>query len=189
MPYANIEDRRAHGAAYRAANREKIRAYTKAWKASHPEDDHEHDRRYLEKNRVRISIKNAEYRASDHGKEVRREEQRRRMANISVHQRKMRAVNSARQNARKHGREFAIAVADLHWPDVCPVLGIRLNYGKSTNGLLSYDTPSLDRHDHAKGYVKGNVVVMSWRANMLKRDASLDEIAMLFEYLRKTRSN
>jgi hypothetical protein len=39
--------------------------------------------------------------------------------------------------------------------------------------------PTLDRVDPVCGYVPGNVWVISWRANRLKQDASLDELRML----------
>jgi hypothetical protein len=40
-------------------------------------------------------------------------------------------------------------------------------------------TPSLDRIDSSLGYVKGNVWVISWRANHIKTDATLDELRLL----------
>jgi hypothetical protein len=36
-----------------------------------------------------------------------------------------------------------------------------------------------DRKDNARGYVKDNVRVISWRANRLKSDATLEELRLL----------
>jgi len=66
---------------------------------------------------------------------------------------------------------------DLRIPAVCPVLGIPLR--QEFSGKRSDATPSVDRIEPAKGYVKGNVVVVSWRANRLKGDATLAELRQL----------
>ena len=58
--------------------------------------------------------------------------------------------------------------------EVCPVLGIRLdwtNLGRMVNG-----SPTLDRFYASHGYILGNVKIISWRANCLKRDSTLQEL-------------
>jgi hypothetical protein len=40
-------------------------------------------------------------------------------------------------------------------------------------------SPSLDRIDPSRGYIPGNVQVISNRANLLKRDGTLREIVLL----------
>ncbi len=78
------------------------------------------------------------------------------------------------QSAKKRGKEFDLRVADLQLPDNCPVLRIPLDYGTPAKNFEA--TPSIDRIDNTKGYVAGNVLVISTRANTLKRDASRDEL-------------
>ena len=73
-------------------------------------------------------------------------------------------------------------LSDIVIPDVCPVLGIKLDCAA---GLKADALPSLDRIDSSKGYIKGNVWVISWRANQLKRDSSLGELRMLVAALEK----
>lgn len=70
---------------------------------------------------------------------------------------------SAKARALKEGLPFDITEDDLEIPDVCPVLGIP--FGKSQ----WYDSPSLDKLIPNLGYVKGNIVVVSARANNLKK--------------------
>lgn len=65
-------------------------------------------------------------------------------------------------------------------PDVCPVLGIPIDYG--AKGINNPNAASVDRIDNKKGYVPGNVVIVSFRANELKRDASLDEMRALLRF-------
>lgn len=94
-------------------------------------------------------------------------------------------VARARYRARKKGIEATITAADLIWPTHCPVLGIRLNYrqyaGEGGQGHEP-DRPSLDRWDNAKGYIPGNVFVVSYRANALKSDATAEELQKVAAY-------
>ncbi len=87
----------------------------------------------------------------------------------------------AKARAKKHGWEFSIEESDVVIPDVCPILGIPLQQLHGDNKSAS---PSLDRIDNTKGYVKGNVWVISWRANTLKNNATLDELEKLVTVLR-----
>ena len=65
-------------------------------------------------------------------------------------------------------------------PTHCPVLGIPLING--TN-IFHDNSLSLDKIIPSKGYVKGNVCVISDRANRIKRDATLDELKKIVYYL------
>lgn len=79
----------------------------------------------------------------------------------------------ARSSAKKRGSECTITMDDISVPDRCPVLGIPLVYA---DGPRNDATPSIDRIDPAKGYIPGNVHVVSWRANKIKQDATLTEL-------------
>lgn len=92
-------------------------------------------------------------------------------------------LHEAKRRAKKYGLPFSITESDLFLPDVCPVLGIPLEFG---SGERVDGSPSIDRIIPAKGYVPGNVAVISWLANRLKWDKTDPE---LFEkvaaYLRR----
>lgn len=83
--------------------------------------------------------------------------------------------------------EATITPADLDWPSHCPVLGLELDYPKVSGerGKLPIQPnwPSLDRWDSTKGYVPGNVFVISYRANTLKNSATYAEILKVAKYL------
>lgn len=88
----------------------------------------------------------------------------------------------AKKRAKEKQLAFDIDVADIAIPDTCPVLGIPVaqQEGNTTN-----NSPTLDRIDNTKGYVKGNVIVVSRRANILKRDATLEELQAIAKFYTK----
>lgn len=92
-----------------------------------------------------------------------------------------------RKRGRKRGLPATITSADLDWPSHCPVLGIELDYpersGMRGTQHVQSNWPSLDRWDSTKGYVPGNVFVISHRANTLKSSASYEEILRVAKYL------
>jgi len=45
--------------------------------------------------------------------------------------------------------------------------------------------PSIDRVDNSKGYVPGNVRIISWRANRLKNDATVEEMELIIKYMKE----
>lgn len=92
---------------------------------------------------------------------------------------------TAKSRAKARNLDFNITEDDFDIPEYCPVLGIKLQF-QSGKGVQN-ESPSIDRFDNTKGYVKGNVVVISWRANSLKRDGSLQEFLMLVEYLKNAK--
>ncbi len=86
-------------------------------------------------------------------------------------------LRRARVNARLKGLDFDLTEADISIPEVCPYLGLELVWAPDTP--RTDDGPSLDRIDNTKGYVPGNVEVISWRANKLKSNATADEMMMM----------
>lgn len=91
---------------------------------------------------------------------------------------------SAAKRAAQKGWDFNLEFSDIQIPERCPVLGIALASGSGARGVARDCNPSLDRFDNSKGYVKGNVRVISLRANKLKSDAALAELEALVAYLR-----
>lgn len=79
--------------------------------------------------------------------------------------------------------EFTLTLDDIMpLPLLCPVLGIELRKGTHSGDDHSY---SLDRTDNTRGYVPGNVAVISRRANRIKNDATFAEVELLFNYLKE----
>lgn len=89
-----------------------------------------------------------------------------------------RMFQRVKSRAKRNGIPFNLEENDIVIPDVCPVLGIPIEANHGRSGYFP-DSPSLDRIVPSKGYTKGNVRVISQRANQLKSDATLDEVRLL----------
>ena len=85
---------------------------------------------------------------------------------------------AAKKRARDKGLDFDITPDDIVIPALCPYLGIPITHEVGCKSRRP-GSPSLDRIDSSRGYVKGNILVCSWRANFLKSDATLTELITL----------
>ena len=95
--------------------------------------------------------------------------------------------NAIKCRALKEGIPFNITLEDLEIPDVCPVLGINLTgWGENGKGGYKDNSPSIDKFIPFLGYIKGNVTIISFKANLLKRDGTLEEIGKLYEWMKHT---
>jgi hypothetical protein len=90
-------------------------------------------------------------------------------------------LNNSKQRAKVAGLEHTLTIDDIIIPDYCPVLGIKLDTGdRKRKG----NAPSIDRIDNSKGYTKENIMVISNKANMIKNDATIDELIMIGNFYR-----
>jgi len=90
-----------------------------------------------------------------------------------------------KSRCKRIGREFSIELEDIIIPEKCPVFGFDLKREDRQTWMCA---PSVDRIDSSKGYIKGNVTVVSRRANILKKDATLEELEQLFNYYKTLRN-
>ena len=79
---------------------------------------------------------------------------------------------SAKHRAAATGREFDLVIEDITIPDICPALGTPMK------------SPSIDRKDNNKGYTKDNIMVISRRANVIKSDATIEELEAILRYMK-----
>ena len=149
MPTMTPEQRERH-------NEQSMRSMRR-WRAAHPNDAKAACHRWYKKNAERVTAKL-------------------RARSRTLEGRAQRLLENARARSKRDGIEFAITVADIVIPSHCPLLGIPLD---PAAGVRAHGLPSLDRRDNAKGYIRGNIWVISWRANNLKSDATLEELRML----------
>lgn len=91
-------------------------------------------------------------------------------------------LRAAKYRAKKIGVPFDLLPSEIVVPAICPVLGIPLSH-KIGYGPCNH-SPSLDRVVPELGYVRGNVVVISGRANRIKYDATPEELERVAAYAR-----
>ena len=80
----------------------------------------------------------------------------------------------AKARAKEENLPFNIDVDDCIAPKICPVLGIKLVSHPKEMGPQD-DSPSIDKIIPEKGYVKGNVAIISQLANRVKNNAKTPE--------------
>jgi hypothetical protein len=84
-----------------------------------------------------------------------------------------------KSGAKDRGIEFNLIFEDMVWPSHCPIFGVELRYDAKGNDPYG---ASVDRIDNNKGYVVGNIHIISRRANTIKNDASIDDLKRLVDY-------
>lgn len=90
-------------------------------------------------------------------------------------------LREAKRRAKGKGLPFDIGPEDIPWSDTCPILQIKL---EKNRGNVQTHSPTLDRVNSKFGYVRGNVRIISWRANLLKGNLSLEEAERLVAYMK-----
>lgn len=65
-------------------------------------------------------------------------------------------------------------------PEVCPILGIRMDITASST---SDNLPTVDRIDSSKPYQPGNIAVISWKANRLKNNGTAEDHRRIAEWM------
>ena len=84
-------------------------------------------------------------------------------------------IRNVKFSAKRRNIEFNITFRDFSLPEFCPLLGIRLTY-RGSGDFNSNERATLDRIDNTKGYVKGNVWIISRLANAMKNEATLTQL-------------
>ena len=96
-----------------------------------------------------------------------------------------RMLHRIKHKCKKNNIPFNLEIEDIKVPTHCPVLNIKLNWNIGRGGRNWPDSPSIDRIDPKGGYVKGNIRVISNRANLLKSNASVEELEKVLADLKK----
>ncbi len=87
-----------------------------------------------------------------------------------------RILNRCKSRAVKLKRDFDLDLSDIIIPEVCPVFKTPFIYGHPDW------TYSIDRIDNRKGYVKGNILIVSNKANRLKNNASIEDLQIIIDF-------
>jgi|SRR5271166_807386 len=168
-----------------AYDKEYNRLHCKKYREKHKEEVRLKQKEYYEKNKERLLQKKKEYynnpivksnREEYKGKyySERKELLRAQMQEYYKVNRNIWLYNRSKRRAREDGIEFTIELSDIIIPTYCPLLGIELT-NELGHGQLQSNS-SIDRIDSSKGYIKGNVQVISRLANTMKSSATSEQL-------------
>lgn len=133
----------------------------KLWRLNHPEKMKEYYQRYYNKNKDKFKNKLNKWREKNHEKAI---------------------LLRAKQRAKQKDFEFSLDAVDIVIPLRCPILDIEIIRNKS----IKANSPSLDRIDNTKGYIKGNIMVISNKANTMKNNATPEELIKFAKWILNT---
>lgn len=83
-----------------------------------------------------------------------------------------RIYHRAMHRAKVKGLPFNLELEDIVIPEYCPIFRTKM------------DTPSIDQIKPAKGYTKDNIQIVSNRANVLKNNATIEELELILQHLK-----
>lgn len=165
-------------------NHEKAKEYRIRKQAKETSEGREkriaYGREYYKTNKETILTRQKEYLKNLDNRDIRTARAKERIRNEPMARIK-RMVSSAKARANNVGMRCTIIAEDfIPLPLVCPLLGIRISWDGVGRGANS---PSIDRIDSSKGYTKENTIIVSWRANWLKNNGTLNEFQTLVRNL------
>jgi hypothetical protein len=96
----------------------------------------------------------------------------------NLHELKQQLYRHAKKRALTKELEFNIELKDIHIPKKCPILKVPLI-------CSTRYSPSIDRIYPDKGYVKGNIAVISTLANSMKANATPKELLIFAKNIKK----
>lgn len=85
----------------------------------------------------------------------------------------------AKERAKRLKLTFDLELEDVIVPEICPVLGTKLEVGKE---WVHDRSPSIDRIVPNKGYTKDNCIVVSCRSNRIKNNATIEELEKVVNF-------
>jgi len=93
-------------------------------------------------------------------------------------------LRALRSKAKYRNLEFNLTIEDIVLPKECPVFKTPLIFGRGTQ-KHSPNAYSVDRIDSSKGYIKGNIQIISELANRMKQDATPEQLLMFSKWVKE----
>jgi hypothetical protein len=103
-------------------------------------------------------------------------------------------LSNAKIRAKQKGVDFNLTSQYLKkiFPkdNKCPITGFNFEFGYINKEKINKNnSPSLDRIIPSKGYVIGNVMVISDLMNRMKQDSTFEDIEKLYNFYKKNIKN
>jgi hypothetical protein len=169
---------------YRDSNASKIKDKVKESRLKNAENIKQYSQKYREEHKEELKLYAKKYRDDNKEQIKQKEAEKYKILKENTPEKIMFYMAKAR--AKRKNIPFSIEVSDIVIPKFCPILGIELEYGK---GKPQDSSPSLDKIIPKLGYVKGNIQVISRKANTIKTDASIEELLLFSRWILENYSN
>lgn len=88
-------------------------------------------------------------------------------------------IRNSKYCAKRRGIHFDLKYTDFELPEYCPILGLKIEYGSGDGNAPNH--ASLDRIDNSKGYIPGNVMIISKLANAMKNEANFEQLQLFIK--------
>lgn len=97
-------------------------------------------------------------------------------------------LSKTKSKCKLYDIPFNLELSDIVIPKLCPVLGTKLLSGKDTLGVGASDRnlASIDRIVPDLGYTKGNIQIISMRANVMKSDSKEEDLVKFAKWILNT---
>lgn len=176
------EQKRERMKKWREENRERLVAQAKERRDNMTPEQRaaksEADRLYRLRNSEALNERRAKYR------EENREVIRERARQYYKEKPECFVLHNIKTRAKRQGVPFELTAEDIETPEFCPVLGIKLERSTNPKGGVTDCSPTVDRLIPELGYIKGNVIVVSHKANRIKNDATIEELEAVAYFYR-----
>lgn len=93
-------------------------------------------------------------------------------------------IRNLKSSAKRRNIEFNLKYSDLELPEFCPLLNVKLEYNSEGEFNLQ-NHATVDRIDNSKGYIKGNVIIISRLANNMKNEANFEQLLLFYKNIEK----
>ncbi len=137
-----------------------------------PEQEKEYHRKWREKNKVKLNEYQKKWSKKNPGKKAATRRK------LIINNPEKSILYSSKFRANKNNVEFTITKNDINIPLICPILRHPIIKECIKGGKTGPkdNSPSIDRIDNSKGYIPGNIQIISNKANTMKSSATPEEL-------------
>ena len=148
-----------------------------------------YSRNWKKKNSKRLSLlRRKQYAETERGEILKRIERRKKLYPLRFRCQMLRSgmQNRAKIKNLEYDKEFftiEYLIKRLSKKPICECCGKKLDLGYKSDKKFNDNSPSMDRVNSKKGYIKSNVAILCWRCNKHKQDATAEELRKIANFM------